>query len=110
MSKVEESESSDEERPSSNPKLYMPPKVVSTPYDENPGKREKKNRKQTALIEELKEEILDMPSEVKVCGLNHMPLLRSSGSTRYIQSLQTSMVVGGLQKRRELAREKDLER
>ena len=75
VSKVEESESSDEERRSSNPKLYMPPKVVSTPYDENPGKREKKNRKQTALIEELKEEILDMPSEVKVCGLNHMPYI-----------------------------------
>ncbi|XP_064398317.1 neuroguidin-like [Halichondria panicea] len=87
VSKVDESESSDEERPTSNPKLYMPPKVVSTPYDENPGRREKKNRNQTALIEELKEEVLDMPSEVK-----------------------TSMVVGGLQKRRELAREKDLER
>ncbi len=62
--KVEDDSSSDEQS-SSDPKLYVPPKVVSAPYTDNPGKRERK-RKQSALIEELKEEVLDMPSEIKV--------------------------------------------
>lgn len=66
VSKVEDDSSSDnEEQSHSNPKLYVPPKVVSSYYNEKPDKRERK-RKQSALIDEMKEEVLDMPSEVKV--------------------------------------------
>ncbi len=66
VSKVEVDSSSDQdEKPSLDPKLYVPPRVVSAPYNENPGQKGRK-RRQSALIAELKEEVLDMPSEVKV--------------------------------------------
>lgn len=67
VSKVVDSESSEDEG-SSEPKLYMPPKVVSAPYEENPPIKQKSKilKQRTDLIDELREEVLDMPSEVKV--------------------------------------------
>ena len=67
MPKLEESVSSEEDNGSSSDhKLYVPPKVVSAPYEESSRKSRAKRGQGAALVKELKEEVLDTPTELKV--------------------------------------------
>lgn len=69
LSKLDEQEngSDDDDGTSQGPKLYVPPKIHSVPFNDKPlrGKQKGKSR-MTEFMEELKEEVLDMPSEIKV--------------------------------------------
>ena len=50
-------------------KIYVPPKALSVPFNEKPQKAKQRIRPRAALMEELKEEVLGMPREMKV-GMN----------------------------------------
>lgn len=87
VSKLKESENSGEDDDNfPKHKVYVPPKAVSAPYKENSQRSGSRRKQRAAFTDELKDEVLDTPNEIK-----------------------TLLVVGGVQKRKELARESELE-
>ena len=48
--------------------LYVPPRVVAVPYDEDKveGQRSKHKRSRGSVLQELKDELSDAPLELKV--------------------------------------------
>ena len=58
----------------SQQQLYVPPRVVAVPYDNDKeeGQRSKRKRSQSSVLQELKDELSDAPLELKV----HMQCLQ----------------------------------
>ena len=58
----------EEEGTGKQQQLYVPPRVVAVPYDDNKeeGRRSKHKRSHGSLLQELKDEFSDAPLELKV--------------------------------------------
>lgn len=66
QSKLEDNDIADGESQTQETKIYVPPKALSVPFNEKSHKAKQWIKPRATLMEELKEEVLGMPREVKV--------------------------------------------